>query len=363
MAPILQGLKTVAAVSKWHSTGGTKKKASGIWIPAGTYRFSYRLNVQNDFIIRGAGPWYTELRGYSFGFDGQSARNAGLYDFAVLGSTNVRNDGESSAGVGSSMNDGQIQNLWIERDKCGMWLNGPFSGLHISGTTIRNVFADGINFNIGVTNSMIEQTVVRNTGDDSLAMWANGGEYGPNVFRFNTLTLPILANTIAIYGGKDNSATDNICSETLLEGAGLQVGTRFGSTRLSGTTTFARNTLIRCGSGDMYNPVNVEGAIWLYADSDPMNTPILFEDTEVIDAYFQAVEFFKGEVTNVNFTNLQVTGAKYLWDTLVPVSIYAQGVVAKSVNITLNNCDNKAFKVTSGPGNSGWDLSDVKCER
>jgi len=343
--------------------GFRQKNAAGIWIPEGNYRFSYRLNLQDNFVIRGAGPWYTELRGHSFGFDGQSSHNSGLYDFAVLGSTNVRNDGESSSGVGSSLNNAQVQNLWIERDKCGMWLNGPYSGLHISGVTIRNTFADGINFNIGVTNSMVEQTIVRNTGDDSLAMWANGGNYGKNVFRFNTLSLPILANTIAIYGGTDNSASDNICSETLLEGAGLQVGTRFGSTQLGGNTVFQRNTLIRCGSADMYNPVNVEGAIWIYADSGPVNTPILFEDIDIQDSYFQAIEFFKGDVSNVNFTNININGAKYLFDTLVNVDVYAQGVVAKSVNVTLNNCDNKTVKITNGGGNSGWDLSQVKCER
>jgi len=339
-----------------------QKSASGIWVPAGKYKFSYRLNLRDKLVIRGAGPWHTELVGHNFGFDGQSSHSSGLYDFAVFGNTNVRNDGESSSGVGSSLNDAQIQNLWIEHDKCGMWLNGPYSGLHISATTIRNIFADGINFNIGVTNSIVEQTIIRNAGDDNLAMWANGGNYGNNVFRFNTLTLPILANTIAIYGGASNSATDNYCADTLLEGAGLQVGTRFGSTQLSGTTTFQRNQLVRCGSGDMYNPVNVEGAIWIYADSGPVNTPILFEDITITDSYFQAIEFFQGDVSNVNFTNIQIDGARYLFDTLVSVNIITNNVVAKNVNITLNNCLKKPF-TTTGTGNSGWDLTQVACEK
>jgi len=343
--------------------GFRQKNAAGIWIPAGTYSFSYRLNLQDKFVIRGAGPWYTELHGHNFGFDGQSSNGAGLYDFAVFGNTQVRNDGESSSGVGSSINNGQIQNLWIEHNKVGMWLNGPFTGLHISGVTIRNTFADGINFNIGVTNSMVEQSVIRNVGDDCLAMWANGGNYGQNVFKFNTVSFPLLANTIAIYGGTGNSATDNYCSDTLLEGAGLQVGTRFGSTPLGGTTTFARNTLVRTGSSDMYNPVNVEGAIWIYSDSQPTNTPILFEDITVTDSYFQVVEFFQQDVSNVNFTNIVIDGAKYLWDTQVGVNIYAKGVVATNVNVTLNNCLNKPFKITDGGGNKGWDLKDTKCEQ
>lgn len=43
------------------------KQFQGIWIPAGRYSFSYRLNLQNNFVIRGAGPWYTELHGHDFG--------------------------------------------------------------------------------------------------------------------------------------------------------------------------------------------------------------------------------------------------------------------------------------------------------
>jgi len=275
----------------------------------------------------------------------------------------VRDDGVSSSGVGESFNDGQIQNVWVERDKCGMWLDGKYSGLHISGSTIRNVFADGINLNGGVSNTMVEQTVVRNTGDDNLAMWAYGAPYSNNVFRFNTVTLPILANNIAIYGGVGHSATDNLCSETLLEGAGLQVGTRFGSLALGGTTTFARNTLTRCGSSDMYNPVNVEGAIWLFADANPINTPIIFDDITIEDSYFQAVEFYKGAVTNVTFNNIQVNGAQYLWDTLVPVTAYATNVVAKNITKhTLNNCGKQPFTILGGTGNSGWDITDVGCE-
>eukprot|EP00026_Physarum_polycephalum_P009660 Phypoly_transcript_09791.p1 GENE.Phypoly_transcript_09791~~Phypoly_transcript_09791.p1 ORF type:complete len:411 (+),score=66.79 Phypoly_transcript_09791:70-1302(+) len=343
--------------------GFHQKNAAGIWIPAGKYSFSYRLNLQNSFVIRGAGPWYTELHGHDFGFDGQQSQNVGLYDFAVFGTTNVRVDSEVSAGVGSALNNAVVQNLWIEQDKCGMWLDGPFTHLLVTGVTIRNTFADGINFHMGVTNSQVQQTVIRNAGDDCLAMWAQASDnYGSNVFSFNTVSIPVLANTIAIYGGSNNSATDNICLDTIIEGAGLQTGTRFGSVEL-GTTYFARNSLIRCGSGDTYNPGNhVEGAIWLYADSGNIDAQITFEDITIVDAYFQAIEFFQGAVSNTNFTNIQVNGAKYLWDTLVPVSIYAQGVVA-NITTSVNNCNNQPFKITQGPGNSGWNIDDVKCEQ
>lgn len=199
-------------------------------------------------------------------------------------------------------------------------------------------------------------------GDDCLAMWPSGNA-GSNVFRFNTLSIPVLANTIAIYGGNNNSATDNYCADTIIEGAGLQTGIRFGSTPLSGTTTFARNTLVRTGSGDMYNPaIHVEGAIWLYSDSIPTTSPVIFEDITIIDPYFQAIQFFQVPVTNVNFTNIQVSNARYLWDTLVSVSAYAQGVVGTNITTSVNNCNNQPFKIVEGQGNTGWNLTDSKCE-
>lgn len=61
--------------------------------------------------------------------------------------------------------------------------------------------------------------------------------------------------------------------------AGLQTGSRFNSATLGGTTTFARNTLTRCGSFDMYDTSSRgEGAIWLYSDSGPISTGnVIFE--------------------------------------------------------------------------------------
>ena len=55
----------------------------------------------------------------------------------------------------------------------------------------------------GVTNCTIEHNYLRNTGDDSIAMWSQasiGADEG-NTIAHNTVQLPILANGIAVYGG------------------------------------------------------------------------------------------------------------------------------------------------------------------
>jgi hypothetical protein len=40
-----------------------------------------------------------------------------------------------------------------------------------------------------------------------------------------------------------------------------------------------------------------------------------------------------------------VSNARYLWDTLVPVSAYAQGVVATNITAAVNNCSTIIFFV------------------
>jgi len=337
------------------------KASTGVWIPIGKYIFSHLITL-TGVTVRGAGPWYTNLHGNDFGFFGTWAPNPSmnvhLYDFSITGLTRTRDDSEISSGAGGSLTDSTIQNIWIEHNKCGMWLDGPFDSLHITGVMIRNTFADGINFHKGVTNSMVEQSILRNLGDDALAMWAEQPTpYSGNSFVFNTLSLPVLANLIGIYGGSGNSATDNFVYDNIVEGGGIQVGTRYNSVPLAGTTTLARNTLLRTGSFDMYNPNSKgEGALWLFSDNGPITQGnVVFEDITITDSLYSAIMFYQGQMHGINFTNIQVNGAVYLWEERNPGGAYAQGVVA--VNLSGAGtwiCPNLAgpFALTQGPGNS-----------
>eukprot|EP00026_Physarum_polycephalum_P005176 Phypoly_transcript_05206.p1 GENE.Phypoly_transcript_05206~~Phypoly_transcript_05206.p1 ORF type:complete len:216 (-),score=36.00 Phypoly_transcript_05206:137-784(-) len=202
---------------------------------------------------------------------------------------------------------------------------------------------------------MAEQNIIRNTGDDSLAMWPQTpNSYSGNTFQFNTASLPVLANTIAIYGGSDNSATDNLCLDTIVEGAGLQTGCRFGSVSLAGTTTFARNTLIRCGSFDMYNPSSRgEGAIWLYSDGGPITTGnVLFQDITITDALYQAVMFYQGDPTNTKFSGMTISGAQIVWEERVGGTVYAENVVATNITEAgIWNCG-VSLTIQQGGGNN-----------
>ncbi len=66
-----------------------------------------------------------------------------------------------------------------------------------------------------------------NTGDDGLALWSSGAADSGDAFSHDTVELPILANNFAIYGGHDNTITEDYGTDTITQGGGIQVGNRF----------------------------------------------------------------------------------------------------------------------------------------
>lgn len=100
----------------------------------------------------------------------------------------------------------------------------------------------------------IRHLLITHSADDALAIWSEKQADVNNTFQFNTIQVPILANGIAFYGGTDNSATDNYVADSICDGGGLQVGTRYNSVPVAGTTTMARTTLVRCGAPSRFGP-------------------------------------------------------------------------------------------------------------
>jgi hypothetical protein len=293
---------------------GESNKKTGVWIPSGTFLVTTRFTYAG-LVVRGAGPWYTIVKAttnHGVGFHGnwpQKSQNQ-LYDFAMSGDTNVRDDASIDSGAGGALENAIIQNMWIEHTKCGMWLDGPFNALHATGLVIMNTYADGVNFHTGITNSVIEQSLIRNAGDDGLAMWSQGTPDTKNVFKFNTIQMPVLANGIAIYGGSDNSATDNYIADTICEGGGLQASNRFGSVQLGGTTTFTRNTLVRTGSPNRPNAAH-NGAMWYWAGDYAMSGNVDVSDIDIFDSSYAGITFWGSQMENVNFDHITIDTAPY----------------------------------------------------
>jgi len=280
-----------------------------------------------------------------------------LYDFAVIGFTNVRDDNAADSGVGGAFNGNSIvQNLWIEHTKCGMWLDGPFSNFHVTGTTIRNTYADGINFHDGITNAVIEQSIFRNLGDDGLAMWSEHHADANNTFKFNTINIPILANGIAIYGGTDNVANDNYVTDSYCDGGGLHTSDRYGAVPISGTVSLARNTLVRCGAPSRFSPNQDNGAIWIWGT--PGAKQIVATDLDIWDSSYAAFTFWNGDVSNVVISNVNVVGGPYVMEVnSAGGTIPTSNVVVSNLTTpySIHSCAGLVF--ADKGGNSGWDLN------
>jgi len=110
----------------------------------------------------------------------------------------------------------------------------------------------------------------------------------------------VLANNFAIYGGRDIAVLGNLATDTVVQGGGIHVGNRFGAVPLSGTTTIARNMLMRTGSLDLFSHVGT-GALWFAAFDSPLDGRVEARHNLIHDSAYEAVQFIGSSVTNVHF--------------------------------------------------------------
>jgi hypothetical protein len=218
------------ATSAFNSAISSAGPGGTVWIPPGAYKIPGHIIV-NNVTVAGAGMWYSTVTGAAPGFYGNYAPSPStsvhLQNFAIFGDVQERNDSAQVNGIGGAMSNSTVSNLWIDHEKVGAWMDGPFDGLTFSGMRIRDTTADGINFHGGVTNSKVTNSDIRNTGDDGIATWADSS-YGADAFDTisnNTVSLQILANGIAIYGGHDNTVSGNrVVDSGISQGGGIHVG-------------------------------------------------------------------------------------------------------------------------------------------
>jgi alpha-1,3-glucanase-like protein/carbohydrate binding protein with CBM35 domain len=340
-----------------NAINAAKSAGKGLWIPAGTYTISARINVQG-VTIRGAGPWFTTLKGVN-GKGGFFATGGGvtIADLAVSGDSTVRNDSADDAAFEGNFGGGSmLQNVLVFHSKVGLWGDNGTDGLYVVGARIRDTYADGVNLHANVKNTRIEQSSVRNTGDDGLAMWSDGAAVTNSAFTRNTVQLPMLGNTAGIYGGTSNKITDNLLYDTVTASAGIAVGTRFNPVPLSGTTVVARNTLTRTG-GFEPNWGSQLGALWIFADTADITSPVQVTDTTIKDSTYQGILMSYGRtVTNLSFDRVTVenTGTYGIAvDSLTGSATFSNTKVSGTPSGGLNN-PSSSFTINRGSGNSGF---------
>ncbi|MFD6420133.1 glycosyl hydrolase family 28-related protein [Streptomyces sp. NPDC060194] len=359
-----------------------KRHKLKVYVPPGTYQVNRHI-VVDDVTIVGAGNWYTVFKGREValetpapdgsvhtgvGFYGKDAsaggsRNVHLSGFAIQGDVRERIDTDQVNAVGGAMSDSSIRGLHIQHTKVGFWFDGPMSKVRISDNIVVDQIADALNFHTGVTDSVVANNFVRNTGDDGLAMWSEKQANARNTFERNTVQSPTLANGIAIYGGTDNTVSGNLVADPVREGSGLHVGARFGAEAFAGRLDVTGNTTVRSGTFELNWKIGL-GAIWFFALDKDIDADIRVTGNHFLDSTYNAIMLVsdwpvkdKYTIEGVRFEDIRVDGT----GTSV-VSARAKGsasfrnVDARNVGaVGVNNCGSFNFPATG----SEFSLTDL----
>ncbi|GHJ16473.1 mycodextranase [Micromonospora sp. AKA38] len=358
-----------------------------LYLPPGRFQVNRHVIV-DDVTIVGAGSWYTVVTGRQValdtpapdgsrhtgvGFYGRDAADGGSRDvhlsgFTVEGDVRERIDTDQVNALGGALNHSTIDGLYLHHTKVGMWFDGPMTGLRVTNTVIADQIADGLNFHTGVTHSSVTNSVVRNSGDDALAMWSEGTANAGNTFAYNTVQSPVLANGIALYGGADLTVAHNLVADPVREGSAIHVGARFGAEPFAGRIRITGNTTVRAGTYDLNWNIGL-GAIWFYALDRSIDADIQVTGDAYLDSTYNAIMLVSDwpvkdqvRIDGVVFRDVRVdgTGTSVVSARTAGGASFA-GVDARNVGaVGVNNCGSfhftpagSEFTVTDLGGNDG----------
>ncbi|GAA3780099.1 glycosyl hydrolase family 28-related protein [Micromonospora maritima] len=353
-----------------------------LYLPPGTFQVNRHVIV-DDVTIVGAGSWYTVVKGREValdtpapdgsrhtgvGFYGRDAADGGsrhvhLSGFAIEGDVRERIDTDQVNAIGGALNHSTVDGLYLHHTKVGMWFDGPMTGLRVTDTVIADQIADGLNFHTGVTHSSVTDSVVRNSGDDALAMWSEGTANASNTFAYNTVQSPVLANGIALYGGADLTVAHNLIADPVREGSAIQIGSRFGAEPFAGRIRITGNTTVRAGTYDLNWNIGL-GAIWFYALDRSIDADIQVTGDAYLDNTYNAIMLVSDwpvkdrvRIDTVRFRDIRVdgTGTSVVSARTAGGASFAD-VDARNVGaVGVNNCGSFHFT----PAGSEFGLTDL----
>ncbi|MFD3523767.1 glycosyl hydrolase family 28-related protein [Streptomyces sp. NPDC058653] len=351
-------------------------KGGVVWIPPGEFKLTQSLSGVDDVELRGAGNWHSVVR--SSRFIDQSnvpTGKVGLHDFAVIGEVTERVDSNPDNFVNGSLGpDSRVSGMWLQHLKVGLWLTGNNNNLVVEKNRILDMTADGLNLNGTANGVQVRENFLRNTGDDSLAMWSLNTTNSSSTFANNTVSQPNLANGIAIYGGRDITVKDNLVLDTNALGSGIAISNQKFMDPffpLAGTITVSGNTLVRTGAMNP-NWQHPMGALRVDSYDSAIEANVSITGTTVTDSPYSAFEFVSGGGTGKAVRNVTVDGASVdgvgtvVVQAETPGAVTFRGVTAKDVGVAgTYNCPYPAgsgtFEITDGGGNSGWDTAWDDC--
>jgi hypothetical protein len=278
-----------------------------VYVPPGHYRVDGHLIVDR-VTITGAGPWHSAIAGHGVGLYSRKGGSTGvaISGLAIESDVGERRDRLPLAAIGGTFSRSRFSDMLLHHAKVGVWLDGPAHGLVLRRLRITDQAADGINLHRGIVDAAVEDNFIRNVGDDGIASWSERIANTNVRIRRNRIIAPILANGIAIYGGRDIEVTDNEVADTLTEGGGIHLGARFHSTPFAGTIRIAGNRITRSGSMDPNWHFGV-GSIWLYALEQPIQANIQITSNRIEDAPCEAMQLLgPHEISGVSIDGLQI---------------------------------------------------------
>ncbi|BCJ35859.1 mycodextranase [Actinocatenispora thailandica] len=354
-----------------------RSQGRSVYLPAGTYRTSGPLQA-HGLTLTGAGPWYSVLHG-SHLIDASSSPGATtLSHFAAIGEITTRSGSSANSFVNGSLGAGStVDDVWIQHQEVGIWLMGSGNtNLTIEHNRILDNTADGINLNGTVTGSTITDNFIRNTGDDGIALWSLYAADANDTISHNTVIQPNLANGIALYGGTDLTASDNLVADTNALGSGIAVSNQQfiagqGFSPLAGTIALTGNYLLRTGAlnPNWQHPMS---AIRFDAYDYPIDADVRLTDTRIVDSPYSAIEVVGGAGDGKQVTGLTVqdTTVRNVGTVVLQAETGGSGtftgVTATGVGVDgVYNCPyptgGSSFAITDGGGNSGWDTTWGDC--
>src|SRR5262249_15610266 len=119
----------------------------------------------------------------------------------------------------------------------------------------------------------------------------------------------------ALYGGADNTVSDNLVADPVREGSGIQIGSRFGAEAFTGGLRITANTTVRAGTYELNWNIRL-GAIWFYALERNNHADTAVTGDNFLDNTYNAIMLVVDwpvrdlySISGVHFRDVKVDGA------------------------------------------------------
>lgn len=336
------------------------------WLPPGRYLQQERIRLTGT-VLRGAGPWYTELVGTTLGggwtgtlgvtFSGVGAGVCGL-SITSSAHTSRRDGGAKPVTTSGGAHRWLVEDVHLSHTNVGLWMSRAHDGV-VRRCRVTGTYADGININKSSSGNLVEHCFVRGCGDDGIALLS---ETGPddtpaarNVARHNTISAIYWGHNLDLAGGNEQVMEDNLAQDGV--GSGVFTINLPGAYPMFPAVdpVVRRNTFLRGGGNHSQQR---RGAVWIYAGSTAIEG-LDFRHNQIIDSLFSAIHLTGGGAQRLALVdNLVVAPADQVLrvDPSVTGSAELRGTVLRDPppdQALITGADRDGFELHSA-GNS-WD--------